>query len=313
MHPIFELLIAAFLDILLGNTAPVRRFHPARLIAMLTGKLDHALRKKLDFELKNAGFVLTVLVESVFAAAVLLLSLAGWWARIILIFFALSARRLSGEGMAVLKLLRRHELTLARARLDLLVRRDTDRMTEQDVVRTMVEYMARSFGPELIAPVFWMGIGCLFHAAPVFGWICLAAGSLNRTAGKDNDGFEDVGCFPSAFFSFLSYIPSQLCALLVIASSALLRMNVRRAAQTVHAERALRRQTPVCLSVAATAGALDIQLGGDIRVRGVVLHKRRVGTAAREPECEDVARTLWLGWCAYGLMLILSLLTLFAR
>lgn len=307
MNALWELAIAVALNAVLGGFAWFEVLHPKRLLVMLTRFLEGVLRERMGFELKTAGALLTILVALAAALAAGLLSGLGSAARVALLFWLFSPARLASQLKKVWRQLTRHDLTMARARIGELVRRDTDQMNEQDVACAAVEHVSRHLGDLVVGPLLFAALGCLLDCAPLVGWIYVAIGTLDDTVGFRDDLYVDLGRFAAWLDDKLGLIPARLAAWLVVAAAGLTGMDAPGALRVMDRDHATQLSPNGGWPMAATAGALGIRLGGDMRLGGVVIHRRALGDARRAPEAEDVKRALLLMWCVYA-MAFLALL-----
>lgn len=314
MHPLLELLCAVALDAIVGEPEWLTRCHPRRLIEKLIHFLEGLFREKMDFELRTAGALLSLIVLGVTALAASLLSglgaPVGTVLRVALMYLALSPMGLTRRVMRVFRILRTHDLTRAREAISHLVTRDTDRLTEQETARAAVEYVGLNMSDAAIAPVLFMTIGSLFHWAAPMGWLFVAVSVLDAVLGHRTQEYVDLGWFAAKLDDLVGAIPARLTAYLAVGAAGLCRLNAPGALHVIDRDHSTQLSPNGGWGMAAIAGALGIQLGGDMRVNGVVLHKRTLGDNTRPPEAEDICRAVRMLWATYLLMLFVAALVL---
>lgn len=287
-----ELVGALVLHLAIGAPVWLKKAHPARLFVWLEKFFEGLLREKMGFELRRAGGVLALLCLLAAFLLGFLLGGVGWPLRVILISYAFTCPRIFLQPRKTLKALRAHDLTKARAALSEYIRIDTDRMTEREAVTASVTYVGHALCDAFAAPLFWIFIGSLLGLAAPFAlmWICVD--SLDARIGSKTRNYGDIGWFSAKLSDVAGFVPAYLSGWSVIVASAMLRLNSRRAIRVMDHDHKAHSSPNGGWAVAALSGALGIQLGGDVRINGVVMHRRMIGEYTRMPETEDIARAL---------------------
>ena len=305
-----ELLAAFALHLAIGTAPWLKKIHPARLFVWLEKFLEGVLREKMGFELKRAGGVLTIACMLVALVAGLLLARLGWPVRVFLMSCAFSCGKLFRWPRRTLRALLVHDLTRAREVMAQYVNVDTDRLTEREAAALTVTSMGHSLGDSCIAPLFWIFIGAILHAAVPFAlmWTCLDV--MDARIGQRINAYTDIGFFTAKASDVLGFVPAWLAGWAVVVAAAALRLSSRRAVRVMDRDHAAHTSPNGGWAVAALAGALGIQLGGDVRVGGVVMHRRLIGENTKLTEPEDISRAIRILRVAVGGALALSALVL---
>ena len=305
-----ELLAAFALHLVIGTAPWLKKVHPARLFVWLEKFFEGVLREKMGFELKRAGGVLTVACMLVALLAGLLLARLGWPVRVYLMSCAFSCGRLFRFPKRTLAALLVHDLTRAREVMAQYVHVDTDRLTEREATALAVTSMGHSLGDACIAPLFWIFIGSLFHAALPFAlmWTCLDV--MDARIGQRSPAYTDIGFFTAKASDIAGFVPAWFSGWAVVIAAAVLRMSFRRAIRVMDRDHAAHTSPNGGWAVAALAGAIGIQLGGDVRIGGVVMHRRLIGEATKLTEPEDISRALRILRVAVGGALVITALLL---
>ena len=165
----------------------------------LMGKLISFLEKKLRSRFpktpqgeRTAGTIMALLVPLVSAGAGLLLLYLAWrvhpWA-----YFAVSAflcwqcfaaRCLMTEAKKVVTCLETQGLAAGRRQVAMLVGRDTENLSEEQVIKAAVETVAENTSDGVVAPLLWMA---LFGAAG--GLFYKAINTMDSMVGYKNDRY----------------------------------------------------------------------------------------------------------------------------
>ena len=304
------------LDCLLGD--PLSAAHPVVLMGKLISFLEKRLRarfSKTPQGERTAGLVMALCVPLVSAGAGLLLLYLAWrvhpWA-----YFAVSAflcwqcfaaRCLMTEAKKVVTCLETQGLAAGRRQVAMLVGRDTENLTEEQVIKAAVETVAENTSDGVVAPLLWMA---LFGAAG--GLFYKAINTMDSMVGYKNEKYLHFGRFAAKFDDAVNYIPARLSALAMIAAAFLLKLDGRNAFRIWRRDRRNHASPNSAQTESACAGALGVQLGGSASYFGKLCEKPTIGDPRRPIERADVHRacnlmygTSGLLLAAYGLLLLL--------
>ncbi|MGK7344440.1 MAG: adenosylcobinamide-phosphate synthase CbiB [Candidatus Nitrospinota bacterium M3_3B_026] len=303
-----QILAAAALDLLLGD--PRRAPHPVRWIGFFLERLEPRARRVFKNERAGGAMAVLVTLPVVLAAVLLVIGVAealhpaaGDAARVLIIYTTLSARGLADHAMAVHRALASGGIEEARAKVGMIVGRDTAAMDEEGVARAAVESVAENTADGVIAPLFY---AALF--GPAGAMLYKAVNTMDSMFGSKDSRYAKFGFAAARLDDAVNYIPARLTALLVpLAAWAI----GRRGADSVRV--ALRdgrkHESPNSgWPEAAFAGALGVRLGGDDRYHGDVRSLPVIGDPAPGPGRDSVrgAVVLMYGVFACALFLLLS-------
>ena len=297
------------LDCLLGD--PLSRAHPV----VLMGKLISFLEKKLRASFpkttrgeRTAGAVMALLVPLISAAVGSLPLYLVWrghpWA-----YFALSAclcwqcfaaRCLKDEAIKVVTCLEREGLAAGRRQVGMLVGRDTEELTEEQVVKAAVETVAENTSDGVVAPLFWMILG-----GAVGGLFYKSINTMDSMVGYKNEKYLHFGRFAAKFDDAVNYAPARLSALAMIGAAFLLGMDGKNAFRIWRRDRRNHASPNSAQTESACAGALRVQLGGNASYFGKLYEKPTIGDGDRPIRRDDVSRACQL---MYGTSVLLLLL-----
>ena len=305
------------LDCLLGD--PLSAAHPVVLMGKLISFLEKKLRSrfpKTPQGERTAGTIMALLVPLVSAGAGLLLLYLAWrvhpWA-----YFAVSAflcwqcfaaRCLMTEAKKVVTCLETQGLAAGRRQVAMLVGRDTENLSEEQVIKAAVETVAENTSDGVVAPLLWM---VLFGAAG--GLLYKAINTMDSMVGYKNEKYLHFGRAAAKLDDGANYIPARMSALAMIGAAFLLKLDGRGAWRVWRRDRRNHASPNSAQTESACAGALGVRLGGDASYFGQLYKKPTIGDPRRPIERADVHRvcnlmygTSGLLLAAYGLLLLLG-------
>lgn len=306
-------LIAGFLlDLLLGD--PEWLYHPVRLIGKYISFAEKRLRSR-GGDLRKKAVILTgstIFLTMASTALILwLLHLAGriplFIGMALMNWMGIAVRCMAKEARDVERSFDRG-IDAARKQVARIVGRDTDRLSEEEIIKATVETVAENTTDGVISPLFWALLG-----GPVLLWGFKAANTLDSMVGYMDEKYRDIGWSSAKLDDVLNYIPARLTALLMIGAAFLTKLDGRNAFRMVRRDHANHKSPNCAWSEAAAAGALHIQLGGTHEYFGKPVVKPTIGDADRPAEKRDIRRSVSL---LYGtsilMMAIITAIGLFA-
>ena len=284
--------LAGFLiDCVLGD--PHWLPHPVVLIGKLISAMERFLRKRMSNRLRAAGTILAVCVPLISALVVFGILFGCWmlhpWVYFgvstVLCWQALAARCLQKEAYKVIKALETDGLDAGCRQVGMLVGRDTEQLSEEQVLKATVETVAENTSDGVIAPLLFL---MLFGA--VGGWFYKAINTMDSMVGSKNEKYIDFGRAAAKLDDAANYIPSRLAALLLIAAAALCGRDAGQAARIWRRDRRKHASPNSAQCEAVIAGALGVRLCGPASYFGVMHNKPFIGDDDRPVEPEDIRR-----------------------
>ena len=286
-------IVAGFiLDLIFGD--PHWLPHPICLIGNLIGFLEKNLRRLLapgKTALLLGGALMVVIVLSlsyVVPYAVLMLAeQVSPWLRFALetvMFYQIFATKcLRDESMKVYTALHNNDLVDARVKLSWIVGRDTKELTAEEVTKGAVETVAENTADGIIAPMIYMFIG----GAPL-AFLYKGINTMDSMVGYKNDKFLYFGRCAAKLDDVANFIPARITGILMILASYFLNMNAAGAWKIFWRDRYNHLSPNSAMTESVTAGALNIQLGGDHYYFGKLVHKDTIGDNIRPVVAEDI-------------------------
>lgn len=303
---ILALLCGAALDLLLGD--PERFYHPVRLIgryiafAERTARRDSPPVKTLRRRAVWVGLSAVLLTALITQAALWLLGRFGTWPRFVgmslIAWMCLSARSLAAEAEGVRRALEAG-LDAGRKRLSRIVGRDTENLSEREVLCATIETVAENLSDGVISPMLWLAAG-----GPAAGMAFKAVSTLDSMIGYMDDEHRDVGWFSARMDDVCNFIPARITALLMCLCASPLGLDGRAALKIALRDHA-NHLSPNCgWPEAAAAGALGVRLGGTHTYAGRTVVKPTLGDDRRPPARGDIAQINRLMFASAGAMLV---------
>ncbi|MCR5255072.1 MAG: adenosylcobinamide-phosphate synthase CbiB [Acetatifactor sp.] len=287
------------LDLIIGD--PMNFPHPVRLMGRLISFFDRVFlgEKGSDDEgrinKKLSGFITVlcvVFLTGSFTFFIMFLAyrihfVLGICIEAILTCYILAAKSLKVESMKVHDALISKGLIEGRKAVSMIVGRDTDKLSEEEVVKAAVETVAENTSDGVIAPLIYT-----FFFGPVGGMIYKSINTMDSMIGYKNDRYEDFGFFAAKLDDVVNFIPARISALFMIFSAFFMGKSFS-GKEAFKSFKKFRFNSPSPNSAqteSACAGALGLTLGGDAYYFGKLSHKPFIGDGEKKPEVNDIKK-----------------------
>ena len=203
-----------------------------------------------------------------------------------------ASRCLATESRKVYRKLAASDLSGARTQLSWLVGRNTQSLSEEEVTKACVETVAENTSDGVTAPLFYLLIG----GVPL-GFLYKAVNTLDSMVGYRNETYRYFGTVSARLDDALNWLPSRICAVLMICAAWLLRLDARNAWRIFRRDRSKHLSPNSAQTESVAAGALGIRLGGTHLYFGKPVEKPTIGDACRPARPEDIltANRLMIG------------------
>ncbi|PHJ66281.1 cobalamin biosynthesis protein CobD [Nostoc linckia z18] len=279
------LIIAALLDYLIGD--PWGWPHPVQFMGWVISRLtkfflqlcQHSLTQRLagillgTLVIIGSGFVGFFLIQT----AKWLHPLLGIASESILLASCFASRSLRTAAIAVLQPLTAGDLEQARQILSNYVGRDTQNLSEAEILRAILETVTENATDGVMAPLFYAIIGVFI---PFVGSIPLAlaykaSSTLDSMVGYREAPYTYLGWFSARLEDCLTWLPCRLTVITLALLSGR-PMHVWR----ICSRDAIKDPSPNSgWSECAYAAILGVQMGGKNWYRGVAKQKPLLGDA----------------------------------
>ena len=225
------------------------------------------------------------------AAAALLMRLSGLLGRAphfiamaLLDWMGVSVTCMAKESRGVARALE-DGVEAGRAQVARIVGRDTQTLSEEEIIKATVETVAENTTDGVISPMLYAALG-----GPVLLWGFKAASTLDSMVGYLDEKYRDVGWSSARTDDVLNFVPARLTALLMCLAAFLTGLDGKNAWRIVRRDHANHKSPNCAWSEAAAAGALHIQLGGTHDYFGKPVEKPTIGDADRPAQRGDIAK-----------------------
>lgn len=270
--PIIVVVLALSLDLLFGD--PKNKYHPTVWAGRMIGKLvPYAKSPEPKLE-KMLGILLLAFVVATVSVLVgsfsfsmkyveslgsgdlykMLLLAAGVVLAGVLLKTTIAIKGMEQHASKIMDSLSNNDLAGARARLSMIVKRDTKDLDKQHVISATLESMSENIVDGITGPLFYFSIFGLVGA-----FVYRTVNTADSMIGYKTDVFRNVGWFAANCDKVLNFLPSRLTSLVMIFSCIMLRKDWR------HSIHVMRRDGPKTESpnagypMATLAGALGIK------------------------------------------------------
>ena len=286
---IWALLAGFALDLLLGD--PQWLYHPVRVIGSYISWAEKKLRARGGNLRAGAVFLTASTILLTMAAAALLMRLSGLLGRAphfiamaLLDWMGVSVTCMAKESRGVARALE-DGVEAGRAQVTRIVGRDTQSLSEKEIIKATVETVAENTTDGVISPLLYAALG-----GPVLLWGFKAASTLDSMVGYLDEKYRDVGWSSARTDDVLNFVPARLTALLMCLAAFLTGLDGKNAWRIVRRDHANHKSPNSAWSEAAAAGALHIQLGGTHDYFGKPVEKPTIGDADRPAQRGDIAK-----------------------
>ena len=292
MNHLTALLLGFCIDLLLGD--PRWLYHPVQAIGWLIVKLEPPLRRAFpdsDRGQVRAGVALVILVVGItglVSGGVLwglhrLHPMAGFAGEVILCWLILAAKSLRTESMKVVRALETGTLDDGRRAVSMIVGRDTEHLSEEEVLKAAVETVAENASDGILAPLLFAAV-----LGPVGGICYKAVNTMDSMVGYKNDQYLYFGRAAAKLDDVLNFLPARISGFLM-AAAACLGFDGKNAFRIFFRDRKNHASPNSAHTEAACAGALGLQLGGTHDYFGKPVVKPTIGDDLRAVTRGDVA------------------------
>ncbi|WP_270993007.1 adenosylcobinamide-phosphate synthase CbiB [Listeria seeligeri] len=296
------------LDCLLGD--PYSWPHPIKAIGNFIRLLVTFLRKisKSEKWLYVAGgilFVLTVGLTGALSAFLLFISakVAYWLYVIVFIYLGyttLAMTCLAKEARKIQRTLGAGDLAAARIQVGMIVGRDTENLSAEQISKATIETVAENTADGVIAPLFYLFIG-----GPVLALMYKAVNTLDSMVGYKTEKYRAIGFVSAKMDDIANFIPARLTWLFLVIASFILNYDGRAAWEIGLRDRKKHTSPNCAYPEGAVAGALDITLGGTHEYFGETVVKPTIGDGTSPVTQKQISQTIKLLYTASSCAFIL--------
>jgi len=308
--------LAAGIDFVIGD--PWHWVHPVQVMGWAIQRYQHWVLKSVSSARGQrwAGVALGLGLPGLSGAiAAVLVIFAGYLhvgcglaIAAVILASCLAARSLRRAAEDVLHPLSQGDLTTARSQLRLYVGRDTEHLSEPEVLRAVMETISENATDGVMAPLFYGLVGLAIAPAVGVGLAIAykALSTLDSMVGYRSEPYRHLGWFSARCEDVATWLPCRLTVLTI----ALLSGHPRRVWQLCQRDAPADPSPNAGWSECAYAAALGVQLGGVNVYRGAVKRKPLLAEPLRPitiPLIQEGLRlTRWavFSWLLVGTMFL---------
>lgn len=280
------LAIAALLDYLVGD--PWNWLHPVQVMGWGIQRYKQAVLQRFQDHraLKGAGVGLAIGLIGLSGCVGWLMGwgamqihpIAGLAVQSILLASCLAGRSLREAAEAVLRPLSQGDLAIARTQLSRYVGRDTESLSEPEILRAVLETVTENATDGVMAPLFYAIVGSFtpIGGAPL-ALAYKAASTLDSMVGYREAPYTHIGWCSARLEDGLTWLPCRLTVLTLV----LLSGEPGRVWAICQRDAPKDPSPNAGWSECAYAAVLGVQVGGSNQYRGMTKQKPLLGNADR--------------------------------
>jgi len=296
---ILVLAIAALLDSLIGD--PWNWLHPVQVMGWWIQGYTQLCLKHLThprpLRIAGIGLAIALILGSgslgwlMVHAASLVHPIAGLAAQSILLASCFAGRSLRAAADQVLQPLSQGDLGRARSQLSRYVGRDTENLSEVEILRAVLETVTENATDGVMAPLFYAIVGAFLPMGSVpIALAYKAASTLDSMVGYREAPYTHIGWFSARLEDSLTWLPCRLTVLTL----ALLSGRPRQVWQLCQRDAPQDPSPNAGWSECAYAAVLGVQMGGTNQYKGVTKHKPLLGEPMRPITADVIAQAMRL-------------------
>lgn len=257
--------LAVVLDVVFGD--PKNKYHLTAWIGVLIAKLtpmvknqQHPTREKLGGVFIVVSTVCVVVLMLFLLDAVLSMIAINYTVLLIvsiavsglLLKTTIAVSGMERHAKMILESLDNESLDMARAKLSMIVKRDTKNLDRRHIISGTLESISESTVDGITGPLFYYA---LFGLPGAFAYRII--NTADSMIGYKTDIFKNIGWFAAVSDSILNYIPSRLTGLIMVVAAAVSQNNWRQSLKIMQRDAKKTSSLNAGYPMAALAGALE--------------------------------------------------------
>lgn len=293
--------------------------HPVRFIGWLIQVTENFLRRitisenekgRPEKEIFAGGLLTIVIVSASFFLVYFILEISKYihpvlfhLLNIYFMYSALATRCLAKEAHKVYVALIQKDIPKARKRLSMLVGRDTEKLTETEITRGVVETTAENLVDGVISPLIFIFIGTFFSMGAPLVYAFKAISTLDSMVGYKNARYNYFGRISARTDDVANFLSARFSGVIIPLSGFFCGLGFFKSFHMMLRDRKNHKSPNCAYPEAAVAGALGVLLGGTNSYFGEMVEKPTIGDALVELSPKHITTTI-------KMMVIASILTL---
>jgi adenosylcobinamide-phosphate synthase len=309
-----SIILAIIIDFLIGD--PYSFPHPVKLMGKTISVEEKIVRKifKSEKGLKFSGFFIVLANISLgFSIPFLILYLTRNYKVLntvintYFIYTCIATKCLHNEAINISRALDKG-IEEGRKRLSYIVGRDTNKLSEEEVIKATIETVAENTSDGVIGPLLYI----VLLGAP--GGIAYKfINTMDSMLGYMDGKYKDIGYFPAKTDDLFNLIPARITGLLMNLFS-IGRFDHKNGFRIMKRDHKNHKSPNSGYPESAVAGLLGIQLGGGNYYHGLYVDKPFIGDYLNKINQEHIKNTIEIMYRAeVGFLILYCLLNLLCR
>ncbi|MFN3654145.1 MAG: cobalamin biosynthesis protein [Candidatus Nitrosotenuis sp.] len=253
---------ALALDFAFGD--PRNKLHPTAWVGKLVAWLVPFTKSSSPTKEKLGGVFVTLMASGLVASLLLLFTIftklqtdlvytmTTLLISALLLKTTIAIKGLQRHGELVIKSLSENNLDEARARLSLLVKRNTKDLDRNHIVSGVLESTSENIVDGVTGPLFYYGLFGLVGA-----FVYRTVNTIDSMVGYKNTLFANVGWFGANCDKVLNYLPARITACVIVVAAFLIGADWKNSLQTMKRDGRKTISPNAGYPMAAVAGALQ--------------------------------------------------------
>ncbi|MFZ0185037.1 MAG: cobalamin biosynthesis protein [Nitrosotalea sp.] len=270
--PIVAVILALVLDFLFGD--PKNRYHPTVWAGKLIGKFVPYARSINPLIEKINGMVLLISIVTIVSILIFSFSstlryvenfdLNGIYKILflslsiisvgILLKTTIAIKGMENHASKIMNALSKNDLDDARAKLSMIVKRNTTNLDKQHIISAILESLSENIVDGITGPLFYYSIFGLVGA-----FVYRTVNTADSMIGYKTEIFRNVGWFTASCDKILNFLPSRLTSLVMVFSCIILKEDWRHSIHIMKRDGPKTESPNAGYPMATLAGALGIR------------------------------------------------------
>jgi len=180
-----------------------------------------------------------------------------------------------------------------------MVGRDTQKLSQEEIIQATVETVAESTTDGIIAPLFY-----LFLGGPVLAIMFKAISTLDSVIGHKNERYLYFGWCAAKLDTLANFIPARITGLLIPIAALFYGKDFTGSFRIMLRDGKKQDSFNSAVSEAAMAGALGVRLGGTCNYSGRIVEHPYLGEQRRQISISLIKETITISVVTSLLMLV---------
>jgi len=270
--PVLAVLFALSIDFAFGD--PKNKFHPTVWMGTLIGKLVPFVKNNNPTSEKIGGLILTISVTSLIASILYFLNVTlhylnqsdfNFMLRVVTLIFSIvvtgyllkttiAIKGMEKHAALIMQALSHDDIDDARAKLSMIVKRDTKNLDRQHIISGTLESISENTVDGIIGPLFYFAIFGLPGA-----FVYRTINTIDSMIGYKTSLFRNLGWFGANCDKILNFLPSRITSLVMIFAVMILRENWRHSLEIMRRDGKKTESPNAGYPMATLAGALSVK------------------------------------------------------